>query len=103
LNAMMPVMGYNLLQSIRILSNGVRMFANKCCAGLKVNEGVCRQSLERNLALATSLAPHIGYDRAADIAKQAYESGKTVRDIAKKSLDFSPEELEKILDPEQMV
>jgi fumarate hydratase class II len=103
LNTMMPVMAYNLLQSIHILANGVRLFATKCCAGLEANEEVCRQSLERNLAMATALAPHIGYDRAADIAKQAYETGETVRTVAEKSLDMDSRQLETILAPEKMV
>ena len=100
LNTMMPVMAYNLMQSIQILANGVRLFATKCCAGLEANEERCRQSLERNLAMATALAPHIGYDRAAGIARQAYETGVTVREAAAKRLDMDHRQLEQILDPE---
>lgn len=103
LNTMMPVMAYNLLQSIQILAGGARMFGDKCIAGLAANEQVCRQSLERNLAMATALAPHIGYDRAAEIAKQAYKTGETVREVAAQTLELSPQQLDEILDPEQMV
>jgi fumarate hydratase class II len=102
LNVMMPVMAYNLLQSIEILSNSSSVFADKCVKGLRANEDRCKESVERSLAMASALSPHIGYDEAAKIAKEAHETGKTVREIALERKVLPPEELDKILDPWSM-
>ncbi len=83
LNTMLPVIGYNLLQSIGLLSSAADLFAEKCIGGITANRGVCESNIENSLAMATYLVPHMGYDKAAAIAKRAYETGKTVREIVK--------------------
>src|SRR5262249_16811800 len=82
LNVMMPVMTYNLLQSIELLANGSRVFARRCIAGLEADVAKCTGDVERSLAMCTALAPVIGYDKAAKIAKVAYETNRTVRQVA---------------------
>ncbi len=102
LNVMMPVMAYNLLQSIQLLSTATVVFAEKCVKGLKADEERCREMIEKSLAMATALSPKIGHDEAARIAREAYESGKTIREIAAAKKVLPPEELEKVLDPWRM-
>ena len=81
LNVMLPVMAYNLLQSIDLLGSAAAVFANKCIAGISANRETCTGYIEKSLALATGLVPKIGYDRAAAISKKAFESGKTIRQV----------------------
>ena len=81
LNVMLPVMAYNLLQSIDLLGSAAEVFANKCIEGISANKQTCAGYIEKSLALATGLAPKIGYDRAATVSKKAYESGKTIREV----------------------
>src|SRR4051794_38783321 len=82
LNVMMPVMAYNLLQSIELLSKAARVFADRCAAGIEANRERCESLVEQSLAMCTSLAPIIGYDKAADVAKESFKTGKTVRQVA---------------------
>ena len=99
LNVMLPVIAYNLLQSIALLTAGVDVFAEKCIKGITANRDTCAASIEKSLALVTGLVPHIGYDKAAALAKKAYETGKTIREVvlAEKIL---PEDLvDKLLTP----
>ena len=102
LNVMMPLMAHDLLSSIEMMSNGVHAFSDHCVAGLKADEIRCREAVERSLALATALAPAIGYDRAAEISKEAHRTGRTVREVALEWGVLSPETLEAVLDPIQM-
>jgi len=102
LNVMMPVMAYNLLQSIEILSNGSRIFADKCVSGIKANRSRIEKMIDQSLALCTALSPRIGYDAASRIAKKAYESGKTVKEIAMEENILPPDELEGVMDPRRM-
>jgi fumarate hydratase class II len=102
LNVMMPVMAYNFLQSIHLLANTVEVFAEKCVKGLKADEKRCREMVEKSLAMVTALSPHIGHDRAAEIAREAYQTGKTVREIAMQRRVLPAKKLEKILDPWKM-
>ncbi len=102
LNLMMPLIAHNLLHAIEWLSNAVNVFAAKCVTGIGANEAHCQQSVERSLAIATALAPHIGYDRAAEIAKTAHRSGRTVRQVASENQSIPPQELAEILDPRKM-
>jgi fumarate hydratase class II len=102
LNVMMPVMAYNLLQSIHLLSNAIRVFTQKCVNGLKADKDRCREMVEKSLAMVTALSPHIGHDRAAEIAQQAYQTGKTVWEIALQMRLMPAKKLEKILDPWKM-
>jgi len=102
LNLMLPLIAHNLTQSIEILSTGSQIFTNKLIKDLKANENTCAGYIEDSLAMCTSLAPIIGYDRAAEIAHKAHESGKTVREIAIEENVLDIKELEKILHPESM-
>ncbi len=102
LNVMMPVMAYQVLESIRIMSNAVRVFTERCIAGLTANAQRCAATIEQSLALCTALAPAIGYDAAAAIAKESYATGKTVREIARARKVLSEEALTRILDPLRM-
>ncbi len=81
LNVMLPVMAYNLLQSIELLGSAADVFAKKCIDGISANSETCAGYIEKSLALATGLTPKIGYDRAAAVSKKAFESGKTIREI----------------------
>jgi fumarate hydratase, class II len=99
LNTMIPVIAHNLLQSIELLASGSRVFALQCVAGIEADRQKCQEALERSLALATALVPVLGYDRAAAIAKQAYQSGRTVRAVALEATDLAPERLAQLLDP----
>ncbi|MCD6581673.1 MAG: class II fumarate hydratase [Desulfuromusa sp.] len=101
LNVMMPVMAYNVLQSIELLSNGITAFDEKCLAGLQADEKRCSDLLEQSLALVTALVPEIGYDRATDLAKQAHKTGKTLRELALED-GINPEVLDNLLDPVSM-
>ena len=102
LNVMMPMMADNLLESIRLLSRVSRVFVDKCVDGIEASEERCGELIEQSLAMCTSLAPIIGYDNAAAIAKEAYATGSTVREVARKKGVISEEELERVLDPESM-
>jgi fumarate hydratase class II len=99
LNVMMPVIAYNLLQSIRLLANGSRVFARRCVTGLEADAEHCEGSIERSLAMGTALAPAIGYDRAAQISKDAYASGRTVREVARELSGLDEAALTRLLDP----
>ena len=103
LNVMMPVIAHNLLQSIHLLANGAVMFADKCVKGIEANKTRIDETVERSLMLATPLAPVVGYDKAADIAKKAYAENKTVREVASATLDLGKDQLDKILDVSGMV
>src|SRR5437762_4428324 len=79
----MPVIAHDLLESIRLLGNVVNVFCDKCIKGIVANEERCRELIELSMAMVTSLAPKIGYDRAAEIAKESAKTGRTVREIAR--------------------
>lgn len=99
LNVMMPLMARNLLESIRLLATGVQAFTERCVEGIEPNAGRCEQTIEQSLAMCTGLTPAIGYDQAALIAKEAYDSGKTVREVALARGVLPAGELDKLLDP----
>ena len=102
LNVMMPVMAHAMLQSIRILANASRVLAERCVDGIVANEERITELLEGNLSLGTALAPHIGYDAAASLAKEAFAQGKTVRELAKEKGVLPEDELERVLDARSM-
>jgi fumarate hydratase class II len=102
LNVMMPMTAHNVLESIRLLSAASRVFADRCVAGIEANVQRCAELIEGSLAMCTSLAPIIGYDKAAAIAKEAYNTGKTVRQVAREQKVMSDAELNKALDPLSM-
>ncbi len=95
---MMPVIAYNLLQSVEIIANAAKLLADRCVDGLTANVERNRELVERSLAMCTSLAPKIGYDQAAAIAKEAFKTGRTVREIAVERQVLPPDELEQVLD-----
>jgi fumarate hydratase class II len=99
LNVMMPVIVYNLLQSIEITAAASQLLATRCVDGLVANEERCRAMIEKSLAMVTSLAPKIGYDKAAEIAKESVKTGRTVRELAAEKGVLPPDELERALDP----
>lgn len=102
LNVMLPVIAYNLLQSIEILANGTRMMADKAIAGFSVNQHNIDAALGKNPILVTALNPVIGYELGAKIAKTAYAEGRAVLDVAEQMTDLSREELETLLSPEKL-
>ena len=100
LNVMMPIMAHNLLESIEILARGAANFQEKLVAGLKADRERCESLVEQSLAMVTALAPRIGYDRAAQLAKRAYESRRTIREVALEEGVLPEDELAALLDPE---
>ncbi len=102
LNVAMPMMAENLQQSILLLSNAAAMFVDRCIAGLEVNEAIATGTVERSLMMCTSLAPVIGYDKAAEVAKGAFASGETVRAYVLRHRLIDPETLDALLDPRSM-
>ena len=101
LNTAMPLIAYNLLQSIELLTNACGVFTRRCVSGLEADVQRCESNLERSLAMCTALAPLIGYDQAARIAKVASESGRTVREVALEISGITREKLDEILDPKR--
>ena len=99
LNVMLPLIAYNLLGSIRLLTNVARALADSAIAGFKVNETRLAEALDRNPILVTALNPVIGYEKGAAIAKKAYAEGLPIRDVAAKMTDLPPGELARLLDP----
>jgi len=98
LNVMMPVIAYNLLESIELLANGTRVFARRCVADLEADAARCEGNIENSLAMSTALAPVIGYDKAAKIAKVAYETGATIRHAALELSGLDKTKLDELLD-----
>ncbi len=101
LNVMLPLIAYNLLQSIDLLSNAAENLTDQCVAGIEAT-GRGPELVEKGLMLATALAPEIGYDRAAEISKEAYKTGRTIREVAREKTDLSEEELDGLLDARKM-
>ncbi|GAC1386158.1 MAG: class II fumarate hydratase [Ktedonobacteraceae bacterium] len=101
INVMMPITAYNLLQSISLLAAVARNFTEQCIKGLQATTRG-PEMVERGLAICTSLAPVIGYDAAASISKEAYKTGKTIREVAREKTQLSEDELDRILDPASM-
>src|SRR5205823_14147014 len=99
---MLPVIARNLLESITLLATSSRALADRAIAGLKPNRAHREELLERNAILVTALAPQIGYDRAAQIAKQAQVEGRRVRDVARELGDLSEEQLNQALNTRAM-
>lgn len=102
LNVMLPLIGYTLLENIRLLSGCARLLADKAIATFTVNRARMEEALARNPILVTALNPVIGYGRAAEIAKEAYRSGRPVLDVAREMTDMDESELESLLDPERL-
>ncbi len=101
LNVMLPLIAYNLLQSIELLANAAENLTDQCVVGIEATERG-PELVEQGLMLATALAPVIGYDKAAEITKEAYKTGKTIREIAREKTDLSEEQLDDLLDARRM-
>ncbi|QIN77878.1 aspartate ammonia-lyase [Rubrobacter marinus] len=101
LNVMMPVIAHNLLQSIALLATTADNFTDQLVAGLEATERG-PELVENGLMLATALAPEVGYDKAADLAKKAYKENKTIREVAREETDLSEDDLDRLLDAKQM-
>ena len=98
LNVMMPIMAYNLTQSLEVLTNGVRVFAERCVQGITANAERCRDYAERSMGLATALNAYIGYAAAAKVAQEALERGVSLRQVALEKGYLSAEQLDEVLD-----
>ncbi len=102
LNVMLPVIAYNLLESIRLLGNVLRLIADRAIAGFTVHPARIAEALERNPILVTALNPVIGYEQGAAIAKQAYAEGRPIREVAEEMTDLTRGDLERLLDPAEL-
>jgi aspartate ammonia-lyase len=102
LNVMMPVIAFNVLLSMRILTKAANVFADKCVKGIEANREMCEYWVERSAALATALAPQIGYAKAAEISKQSVKEGVLIRDLVKRDKILPDAEIDEVLDLKKM-
>jgi fumarate hydratase class II len=102
LNVAMPVMIDAFLESVKLLANVTNVMVDKLLTGLEVNEERCRQLIDQSLMMVTSLAPKIGYERAAAFAKQAFETGQTIRELCREQKVLPDKDLDEALDPWKM-
>jgi len=102
LNIMMPVMGATTLESVSLLTGASNAFVDLCLSGTEANEEACNASVEKSLSMVTSLNPHIGYKKAAALAKEAFATGKTIRELCEEQKILPPETLKEALDPWRM-
>ena len=102
LNVSLPLLADVLLDGVRVLAGAVEGFDHRCVRGLEVDRERVERIVEQSLMLGTALAPHIGYDAAAKLAKEAYQSGRTIRELAEEKKLLPPAELEKVLDLRHM-
>ena len=103
LNVAMPLIGYTISESIILLSNVSRLLAERYILNIVADKERCAHLVERSLALVTPLAAKIGYDRAAELAREAHEKGSTIRELVKEKGILTDEEIEEVLDPKKMV
>ncbi|QDT88609.1 class II fumarate hydratase [Gimesia algae] len=102
LNIMMPVMGFTALESIHLLANSSNEFVRLCSDNMEANEEACNAAVENSLSMVTSLNPHIGYEKASALAKEAFKSGKTIRELCTEQEILPAETLKEALDPMSM-
>jgi fumarate hydratase class II len=102
LNVMMPVIAFDLLDAIELLAAGSRNFAEKLVDGLEADHARAEGYVEQSLAMGTALAPEIGYDKTAALVKEAYATGRTIRDVAREKSGISAEHLADLLDPQSL-
>ncbi|APZ95014.1 class II fumarate hydratase [Fuerstiella marisgermanici] len=102
LNIMMPVMGQTTLESVRLLANCSNAFVEYCLLNMEANTEACEASVEKSLSMVTSLNPHIGYEKASALAKEAFKSGKTIRELCTEQNILPPDVLTEALDPMSM-
>jgi fumarate hydratase class II len=103
LNVYMPVLIYNMLQSVLLLSDAMESFNDNCAKGIEPNEEKIKNNLDSSLMLVTALNPHIGYEKAAEIAKTAYKQGLTLKQAAVSLGILTEEEFDRFVDPKKMV
>jgi fumarate hydratase class II len=103
LNVTIPLIAKALLESITVLANASRTFSERCVEGLQVNLEQCAEHVQRSLMLVTALNPHIGYDRAAAVAKKAYSENKTLREVVLEMGLMEERDLDAALDPMEMI
>jgi aspartate ammonia-lyase len=102
LNVMMPVIGHNLFRALALLAPTLRVLRTSCVDGITANEEVCRRYFERSIAVATALNPYVGYAKAAEVAKEAAKTGKTVVEIVRERKLLTEEQIAKVFSPEAM-
>jgi fumarate hydratase class II len=102
LNVMLPVVAYNLLQSVELLANAASVLGSSAIAGFTVNTDRLNDALDRNPILVTALNPVIGYEKGAAVAKTAYKEGRPILEVAERETDLSREELSRLLDPTEL-
>jgi fumarate hydratase class II len=102
LNIMMPVMGHATLESVQLLAAMTNAFVEFCAIEMEANPEACEASVEKSLSMVTSLNPHIGYERAAALAKEAFKSGKTIRELCREQGVLPEATLREALDPMSM-
>lgn len=102
LNIMMPIMGQATIESVALLAQGTTAFVDLCAIDMEANPAACEASVEKSLAMVTSLNPHIGYEKAAAMAKEAFKSGKTIRELCREQQILPEEQLTQALDPWSM-
>jgi fumarate hydratase, class II len=102
LNVMMPVIAFNVLLAMRILTNAAKVLTEKCVKGIEAHREMCEYWVERSAALATALAPAIGYERAAEISKQSVKEGVLIRDLVKRERVIPDSQIDKVLDLRKM-
>lgn len=102
LHVMMPVMAEAALESVRLLSRAATVFARRCLTGMEANVAQCESAVEKSLALATALTPYVGYEQAAELAKEAFRTGKSIRQVCQERGVLPEEELNRVLDPRGM-
>jgi fumarate hydratase class II len=102
LNVMMPIMADAVLESVRLMSSALRAFTTLCLSGMEPNSEACREAVENSLSLATALTPYIGYEQAAALAKEAFKTGKTIRQLCLEEKFLPEDQLNKALDPWRM-
>ncbi len=102
LNIMMPVMGHTVLESISMMTGATNAFVDFCLEGMEPNREACEAAVEKSLSMVTSLNPYIGYDRASALAKEAFRTGKTIRELCEEQNVLPPDQLREALDPMSM-
>jgi aspartate ammonia-lyase len=103
LNAYLPIIAFNLFESTRMLRNVMGTLTQRCIRGITANREHCLEMVRNSLGLATALNPYIGYDRAAEIAKEAFETGRSVYDLVMERGILSKKQLDRLLSPQNMI
>jgi fumarate hydratase class II len=99
---MMPLMAHVTLESIRLMVNGTKAFTELCLEGLEANREACEAAVEKSLSLATGLNPYLGYEQAAALAKEAFQTGKTIRQLCREKKVLPDDQLDEALDAWRM-